>query len=222
MKHYIILLTFFTVLNGYSQASSVDTSYRPRTYSVQVNQFKTYPNNEKDIIFLGNSITARAQWNELLQLPTARNRGISGDTTFGVLERLDEVIEGNPAKIFLLIGINDISRNFPNKQILHNYKKIISHIQKKSPKTKIYVETILPVNASFNVYKRHYHKDKHILYINDKLRKMTSKMDVHLIDIYPEFLDHQNQLDAKFTNEGLHLNEQGYLKLAEILQPYLR
>lgn len=85
----------------------------------------------------------------------AHNRGVSGDTTFGVLERLDEVTEGHPSKIFLLIGINDISRNFPDGQILQNYKEIISRIQKESPKTKVYIETILPVNKSFNVYKRH-------------------------------------------------------------------
>lgn len=213
---------YFIVLNGYSQYSNIDTSYRPKTYSVQVKQFKTYPDNKNDIIFLGNSITARAQWNELLQLPVARNRGISGDTTFGILERLDEVSEGFPSKIFLLIGINDISRNFPDDQILRNYKEIIFRIQKESAKTKIYIQTILPVNKSFNVYKRHYNKDKHILYINDKLREMASELEVCLIDIYPEFLDDQNRLDAKFTNEGLHLNEKGYLKWAEILQPYLK
>lgn len=219
MKHFLFIL-LISCCSIYSQ-TKIDTSYRPKTYPVQVRQFRTYPNSQNDIIFLGNSITARAQWNELLQLPTARNRGISGDTTFGILERLDEVTEGQPAKIFLLIGINDISRNFPDDQILQNYKKIIRRIQQESPSTKIYIETILPVNKSFNVYKRHYDKDEHILYINNELRKLAPKMGVTMIDIYPKFLDAQNRLDAQYTDEGLHLNEKGYLKWAKILQPYL-
>lgn len=215
------IIFMLVVLQSYSQAPEIDTSYRPKTYAVQVRQFETYPNSANDIIFLGNSITARAHWNELLELPTAKNRGISGDTTFGVLERLHEVTEGRPAKIFLLIGINDISRDFPNQQILANYREIISRIQKASPKTKIYIETILPVNKTFGVYNRHYNKDENILYINENLRVMAAEMNVRLIDIYPEFLDDQNRLDTQYTDEGLHLNENGYLKLADILKPYL-
>lgn len=222
MKHVILTILLVTVFQVQSQTAEIDTTYRPNTYPVQVRQFKTYPDSDTDIIFLGNSITARAHWNELLQLPTARNRGISGDTTFGILERLDEVTEGQPSKIFILIGINDISRSFPDDQILANFRKIISRIQEESPKTQVYLETILPVNKSFNVYKRHYNKDEHILYINKQLKKLAEEMKVTLIDIYPQFLDEQQRLDEKYTDEGLHLNENGYLKLAEILKPYLK
>jgi len=94
-----------------------DTNYRPPTYTQRLALFNSYPNSTKDVIFLGNSITAGTDWNELLQLPAARNRGISGDLTFGVLQRLDEVTEGHPAKIFILIGINDIGRNIPDSLI---------------------------------------------------------------------------------------------------------
>ncbi len=220
MKCLFAIFLFLAGSGIYSQ-TAIDTAYRPKTYPVQVRQFRTYPDSRNDIIFLGNSITARAHWNELLQLPNARNRGISGDTTFGILERLDEVTEGQPSKVFLLIGINDISRNFPDDLILQNYKEIITRIQQESPRTKIYIETILPVNKSFNVYKRHYNKDEHILHINDELRKLAPEMGVTLIDIYPKFLDAQNRLDASYTDEGLHLNEKGYLKWAKILRPYL-
>jgi hypothetical protein len=75
------------------QAATIDSAVRPGGYKLKVGQFRSYPNSPKDIIFLGNSITAGAEWNELLQNEHARNRGISGDITFGVLERLDEVTE---------------------------------------------------------------------------------------------------------------------------------
>src|SRR5215207_5061705 len=79
-----------------AQAEKWDSTFRPANYAQRVENFRSYPNSQQDIIFLGNSITDYTDWNELLQLPQARNRGISGDITFGILERLDEVIEGRP------------------------------------------------------------------------------------------------------------------------------
>ena len=203
-----------------TQTEEINRDYRPRTYDVQVRQFKIYPDSTEDIIFLGNSITARAQWNELLQLPQARNRGISGDTTFGILERLDEVTKGQPAQIFLLIGINDISRNFPDEEIIQNYETIITRIQKESPNTRLVVQTILPVNSSFGEFERHYHKDGHIAKVNAGIKQLAKKYGLTLIDLHPLFLDDSGSLKAEYTDEGLHLNEKGYLHWAEILRPY--
>lgn len=218
-------LTLFTLFCSLStlmaQTVEFDTAYRPKTFDVQVRQFGIYPDSPQDIVFLGNSITSRAHWNELLGLPMARNRGISGDTTFGILERLQEVTEGRPAQIFLLIGINDISRNFPDDVILENYKTIVERIQKESPATRLVVQTILPVNSDFGEYERHYHKDEHIAKINAGIRALARRYNVDLIDIHPLFLDGRGKLRAEFTDEGLHLNEKGYRHWASILGPYV-
>src|SRR5262245_29182085 len=123
-----------------AQQATVDSAARPAIYPIKVGQFRSYPNSTKDIIFLGNSITAGTDWAELLGMPNARNRGISGDITFGVLERLDEVTEGKPAKVFILIGINDIQRNIPDTLIVQNYQKMIRRIKAESPATKIYFQ----------------------------------------------------------------------------------
>lgn len=204
-----------------AQTKKIDTIYRPKTYNVQVRQFEIYPNSPNDVIFLGNSITSRAQWNELLGLPTARNRGISGDTTFGILERLHEVTEGYPAQIFLLIGINDISRNVPDAIILRNYETIIDRIQKESPNTRLVVQTLLPVNSDFGEYERHYHKDEHIANVNVGIRELAKKYSLTLIDLHPLFLDGSGKLKAEYTDEGLHLNEKGYIHWASILRSFV-
>ncbi|THV60975.1 sialate O-acetylesterase [Flagellimonas alvinocaridis] len=217
----ILYTTFLSTMSVAAQTDKINRDYRPRTYDVQVRQFEIYPDSTNDIIFLGNSITARAQWNELLRLPQARNRGISGDTTFGILERLDEVTKGRPSQIFLLIGINDISRNFPDDEIIRNYETIITRIQKESPKTRLVVQTILPVNSSFGEYERHYNKDEHIVKVNTGIKRLAKKYELTLIDLHPLFLDSSGSLNAKYTDEGLHLNEKGYLYWAEILHPYL-
>ncbi len=206
-----ILLGFAFTTTLLSQDNAKwDSSFRPNNYALKVGQFRSYPNAKTDIVFLGNSITAGIEWSELLGLPQARNRGISGDISFGLLERLDEVTEGKPAKVFILIGINDISRNIPDSVILRNYRTIIQRIKKESPATKICFQTLLPVNNTFTQFKNHYNKDAHIQYINESLKKMAAEEKILLLDLHPHFLDQDKRLDSKYTIDGLHLNAAGY------------
>jgi Lysophospholipase L1 and related esterases len=224
MKKTVSRLLFCTMMLpaiASAQQAAVDSNARPNSYATRVGQFRTYPNSKKDIIFLGNSITAGTDWAELLGNPNARNRGISGDITFGVLERLDEVIEGKPARVFILIGINDIQRNIPDTLIARNHRLMIQRIKAGSPDTKIYVQTLLPVNNEFTQFKNHYNKDEHIQFVNDALRKTAAEEKVTLIDLHPQFLDANKKLDKRYTMDGLHLNAAGYQVWAKILKPYL-
>jgi lysophospholipase L1-like esterase len=204
-----------------AQQATIDSAVRPGGYKLRVELFKSYPNSKKDIIFVGNSITQGVDWAELLQNKYARNRGISGDITYGVLERLDEIIEGKPAKVFVLIGINDIEHNIPDTLIVNNYRRIITRIKTESPKTKIYFHTLLPVNNEFTQFKKHYNKDEHILFVNTELKKIAAEENITLIDLHPHFLDASNKLDKRYTVDGLHLNAEGYKVWAEILKQYL-
>lgn len=218
-NRFFVLFALSTLLwfgNVNAQTLSYDTTYRPGKYKELVQKFNEDPITKKEYIFLGNSITAGTDWSKLLNLPQAKNRGISGDITFGVLERLQEVINRKPAKVFILIGINDISRNIPDSLILGNYKKMIQRIKEGSKKTQIYFYTMLPVNASFEKFKNHYGKDEHILYLNDEIRKLAAK-NVTIIDLYPHFLDDQKRLKAELTKDGLHLIPAGYQVWAEVL-----
>ncbi len=219
-KFVLVFATFFFSTFLFAQKLQWDSTYRPGIFEMKVEQFRAFPNAGTDIIFLGNSITDYTDWNELLNLEEARNRGISGDITFGVLERLDEVTEGKPSKIFILIGINDISRNIPDSIILTNYKKIIRRIKKESPETKIYFNTLLPVNNSFTD-RAHFNKDEHILFVNEELKKLGVAEKISVIDIHPHFLDAGKRLDKKYTYDGLHLDMRGYQKWASLLNPYI-
>lgn len=216
-----IAFYFFQFASAQTVQWDTDSAYRPNSYAIKAEQFRSYPNASTDIIFLGNSITAGTDWNELLGITTAKNRGISGDITFGILARLDEVTEGHPAKVFILIGINDIQHNTPDSIIVSNYKKIIQHIKSASPTTKIYFQTLLPVNNEFTQFKNHYNKDEHILYVNSELKKLAEEEKITLINLHSHFLNAEKKLEKKYTMDGLHLNAAGYTLWASILKPYL-
>jgi lysophospholipase L1-like esterase len=211
----VVFTLSFTAVSA--QVVKWDSTYRPGKYVELVAKFKADPKSKTDFVFLGNSITAGTDWAKLLDLPQAKNRGISGDITFGVLERLQDVIDGKPTKIFILIGINDISRNIPDSVILRNYKTMIARIRKGSKKTHIYFNTLLPVNSAFEKFKNHYGKDEHILWLNDEIRKFTAK-NVTVIDLYPNFTDQDKHLRAELTKDGLHLIPAGYQVWADFLK----
>ncbi|RYY68588.1 MAG: sialate O-acetylesterase [Chitinophagaceae bacterium] len=221
MRLFFAFVLMMATQSGIQAQVKWDSTYRPNNYAQRVANFKSYPNSKKDIIFLGNSITDYTDWNELLQLPRARNRGISGDITFGILERLTEVAEGKPAKVFILIGTNDIARNIPDSVILNNYKRMIEGIRSASPKTKIYFNTVLPVNKTFPD-KAHFNKDEHIAAVNEGLKKIGEAFNVTVIDIFTPFLDAEKRLDKRYTYDGLHLNAEGYKLWASILRPFVK
>lgn len=207
--------------NGIAQTPAWDSTFRPNNYAIKVDQFRSYPDSKNDIIFLGNSITAGTDWNELLGITNGKNRGISGDISFGILERLDEITAGRPKKVFLLIGINDIQRNIPDSLIAENYMRIVARIRSASPSTRIYLQTLLPVNNEFTQFKNHYNKDEHILAANEALKRIAKSEKLTLIDLHPQFLDADKKLDKQYTMDGLHLNAAGYQRWAGILRKYV-
>jgi len=126
-----------------SKNTSVIQSVSPY-WKHRVTLFEVLPNNPNEIIFLGNSITDGCEWSELFGNPSIINRGISGDRTDGVLQRLSEVTESKPSKVFIMIGVNDISGGIELNKITLNYRDIIEKIKSDSPDTKIYIQSVLP------------------------------------------------------------------------------
>ena len=217
MKH--ILITLFVVL--FAQISDAQAQKYSTFYMQRSSLFNKLSITSKDIVFIGNSITNGAEWNELFPQKRVKNRGISGDTSEGVFDRLDAVVKGKPAKIFILIGVNDISREIKVETIVLNMKQIVEKIQKESPKTKIYIQSILPVNPDFEMFKGHM-KPELIKEINQFYQNIAQEYKVNYIDLYSHFLeDGTDKMNKKYTNDGLHLLGEGYLLWREIVKPYL-
>jgi len=203
---------------AHSQQAAWDSTVRPEVYAPRVALMRTFPHSSKDIVFLGNSITFWAEWSELLGNRHVKNRGIPGDTSYGVLERLDEVTGGKPAKVFLMIGINDLARNTPAPMLVENYRRIVSRIRKESPATKIYIQSMLPTNDAFNKLPNHCNKDGVIRDVNMELKKLAAGESAVFIDLHSHFTDEAGKLKKELTWDGVHLTADGYLIWAEILK----
>lgn len=217
MKHFLV--TLFAIL--LTQLSGAQTQKYSTFYVQRASLFSKLTITPKDIVFISNSITNGTEWNELFPRKRVKNRGISGDTSEGVYDRLDPVVKGKPAKIFILIGINDISRGIEVETIVQNMKRIVEKIQTESPKTKIYIQSILPVNPDFGMFKGH-QKPQLIKEINQQYQNIAKEYKVNYINLYPHFLEEgTDRMNEKYTNDGLHLLGEGYLLWSEIIKQYL-
>jgi lysophospholipase L1-like esterase len=212
---FSFLLIAFT---AYGQKTWDTIPNMPQHYVQRMAIFEKEPVVAGKIMFLGNSITEGADWRKLLKDSTAINRGISGDITFGVLNRADDVIKRKPSKLFILIGINDLFKEIPDEVILQNIFSFIRQIKSGSPKTQVFIQSILPVNKSFKNFPKNYDKEEHIVTINAQLKKLGKNFGYTYIDLYNQFTNTSQQLEEKYSFDGLHLNASGYSLWAEILK----
>jgi lysophospholipase L1-like esterase len=216
----VLICSMFGQLELIAQKRNYDTLPNlPEHYTKRLAEFKKQPIVKGKVIMLGNSITEGGNWKKLLKDSTVINRGISGDVTFGVINRLDDIIKRQPSKVFLLIGINDLSRKTPDEVILENLFSIVSKIRSGSPSTEVFVQSILPTNETFKNFIPNFKgKASSILTINTQLQRYANKMKFTYVDLYSKFLDANGLMDAKYATDGLHLNELGYQHWVSILR----
>jgi lysophospholipase L1-like esterase len=219
MIRLILVIFLFVNFELMAQNKTYDTLPNlPEHYLNRVALFKQEPIVKGKIIMLGNSITEGGDWKKLLRDSTIINRGISGDVTFGVLNRIGDIVQRQPSKVFLLLGINDLSRNTPNEVIIENLLSIVRKIKNGSPYTKVFVQSILPTNDSFKDLNDSFRgKSSNIMLINTQLKRMAERMNYAYIDLYTQFLG-DNGMDSKYTIDGLHLNPLGYQHWVTILR----
>ncbi len=209
MKNILVFLFLAFWVTGFSQVYDSLPS-EPEHYKARVARFQAEKVSSGKVIFLGNSITEGGKWRTLLKDSSVMNRGISGDDTFGVLARLDDVARHKPSKVFLLIGVNDLSRRTPNSVVIENIFSIVGRIHERSPETQVFVQSILPVNSSHKKFPPAFSQQSNIEEINRQLKKYSEALRFIYVDLFSHFLDGRNQLDLKYSTDGLHLNQAGY------------
>lgn len=213
----LLLFGLLFALPQFAQQRKYSTFYEQRA-----TLFEELPVTSKDIIFLGNSITNGSEWAELFQNKNVKNRGISGDICMGVYDRLNPIVKGKPAKIFLLIGINNVSRGISADTIISEIGMIVHKIKRESPKTKLYLQSVLPVNDCYGMFSGHTSRWQVVKQINDLLKPLAEKEGATYIDLYSRFVDGDTgKMNPQYTNDGVHLLGKGYLLWRDIVEPYV-
>lgn len=195
----------------FPQEEAKFTSY----YYDKCSAYEILPDTDGEIVFLGDSITDRCEWAELFANSGIIRRGISGDITEGVLHRLSEISGRKPSKIFIMIGINDLRRNYDiDSVIVKNYSQILSSLQKETKETKIYIQSVLPVNNKVKDTKT---TNKNVYDLNSKLQSLAFVNGIKYIDLFNRFIDEEGNLHKDLTSDGLHINGNGYLIWRDVI-----
>jgi len=185
----------------------------------------TYEREGFDVVMIGDSITYGGNWNLLLNKNVA-NLGINGDSTDGVLNRLDDVYLLKPTVCFIMIGINDFQGNRSVETVLANYRKIVTEM--KNQNIRIIIQSVLHLGEKYYINHIGGKNKNDWRKINEKVKRLNEELETMAIELDVEFADinkglsSNNILEEKYGDEsGLHLSIDGYKKWAEIIKPII-
>lgn len=184
--------------------------------------FEMLPVDSDDIVFLGDSQTNGCEWHEMLGNPNVKNRGISSDVIQGFADRVQPIIDGRPAKLFILGGVNDISHDLTPDSIATAMRNLIVKVRRGTPATKVYLQSLLPIDNSFRRYKAMTGKESVIVETNKLLKKVAEETGATWIDLYSRMVDPATgNMRKGLTNDGLHLLGAGYAVWRDAVLPYV-
>jgi lysophospholipase L1-like esterase len=189
---------------------AAEKQYKRNFNKYAVDLFKAIPHDTSDIVFLGTSLTRGFPLQELFNDCRLKNRGVIGNTTADIINRLSEVTDGHPQKIFLEVGTNDLSQysiNYTFNQLI----RIISTIKEKTAHSKIYVQSVLPFGKSLTPKIEAYNK---------KVEQYCKSQSIPFINLYPYYLGN-NSMKKELTTDGIHLTAAGYLIWKKEVSKYL-
>lgn len=219
MKRILVLLMAVATLSCMAQKKPVNPDVY---YARRATLFDLLPVYSSDIIMLGNSLTDGAEWNELFDNCHVKNRGIVGDIIPGFFERLEPILKGQPRKIFIMGGVNDISHGVSADSIVSAMTQVVTTIQARCPKTEIYVQSMLPFNNDVRLWKLLKGREQVVVDGNKGLESMCQRLGVTFINLYPLFVGENGKMKPEYTNDGLHLMGGAYLIWSDALLPYIR
>ena len=183
--------------------------------------------SQGQIVFIGDSITDLFPLDSYFaSLPLATyNRGISGDVTSGVLNRLKVcAYDIKPSKIVLMIGINDIDCGRSAEDTAETYKEILKNIKENLPETKVYCMSLVSQHKGIEKYSalKITKTIPIIMETNSLYQSLAQEFGYTYVDLFHETCDSNNVLIEKYSDDGLHLNANGFEVWANVLKPYLQ
>jgi lysophospholipase L1-like esterase len=186
---------------------------RPDVYRMdRIDQFRRLTTTEPDLVMLGDSLTDRGEWHELLGARVVANRGIAGETLSGVMARLDTVVALKPKSVAIMLGINDLLAGEPVDTCLTRYTAIIDALQRLQPAPRIVVQSVLPVGRNVAA------SNEAIRLLNTQLSSLCIARNCEFLDLFPAFVAGDGFINSELTTDGVHLNGRGYVLWASRLK----
>ena len=164
------------------------------------------------IAFIGDSITAGGDWSTWFPDRLTHNLGHGGETTDGLVARLDAIVELQPDDIALLIGTNDLGVRKSVEHLVRNIEYTLVSLRRGLPGSRMLVQSILPRGHEFAAQ---------IQDANRHLRQFSPSVNAQYLDLWPQFALENGEIDPAFSDDRLHLNDRGYEAWLSELRPGL-
>lgn len=173
----------------------------------------------QDIVALGDSLTDRGEWWELLGRPVA-NRGIAGDTVEAVRARVDDVVALAPRIVLLQVGINDLLAGAAPEALAERHAALLAELRRRLPRARIVAESLLPIRDDL-VARDTALTTTTVQRANRLLQPAAAAAGAEWLDAYQPLADPTGQLDPRFSSDGLHLSARGYQAWARAIAAHL-
>lgn len=164
-----------------------------------------------DVVFLGDSITDWCDLNSYYPEYKVANRGIAGDTTSGLLDRLDFCAYAlEPKIVYMMIGINNIDSMF------ENYESLLKEIKSNLPNSKALIASLTPISQEGG--------NKKVIAANKRIEEYSKNYSFTYLDLYSHMVDKDDyeQIDDSCFLDGLHPNAKGYEIMTSIIKPVIK
>lgn len=171
-----------------------------------------YADYEVDVAFLGDSLTDGYDLEKYYPNYVVANRGIGGETTFGLENRLQvSAIDLKPKVVVMLIGGN----NFHT--MLDNYESILIKLKDGLPESKIVLLSLTAMGGDWA-------KNNDIAKQNNvEIKRLAEKYNCEFIDLFTPLLDPiTNEVYAGYTVDGAHFTATAYEVVTSLVEPKLK
>lgn len=205
------LLKYIPQQKQQAQLQEQIRQYYENKYAQYAEENQTFADYEVDVAFLGDSLTDGYDLSKYYPQFVTANRGIGGETTFGLESRMAlSAYELKPKVVVMLIGANNIDTMF------ENYESILKGLQQNLPDTQVVLISLSAMGRDWA------HKNHLAAYNNVKIKALAEEYGFYYIDIFTPLLDPvTDEIRVEYTTDGAHLTHEGYVVLTEAITPVL-
>ena len=170
-----------------------------------------------DVVFYGNSITRGSDFREYFPSVSICNLGYPGDNMDGMMLRIPSIQGVHPKKVFVMAGINGLNLQ-PKDVFTEKYDKLVSALCDSLPNTRIYLQSILPVNNTD--FGKHVCDNDKIKWANTVIEHIAEIHSCTYVDLFNEYAVN-DEMPKELSRDGVHLLPQAYEKWADVIEQFI-